>query len=327
MKKSVFYLLAVFLLAGVCFGVNVVNAADPIELKAITFLPKNHPIVNPTAFEWIKRINEGLKGKVHIKYLGGPEIIPSKEQIEAVRKNMAQIAILAIAYYGALIPEGSANLLCRYSPTDQRKYGFYDFLVKQHENIGIRYLGTYLSGNFWMWVQEPVKTPGDMKGKKMRSMFIYDRFLKDLGTVPVNVPPAETFTALERGVVDGFCFPLLGPRVKGYTKSTKYIIGTPFYSMDAVIIMNLEAWNKLPKSVQEKFEEITANYEPDMVAMCEESAKKEWEELNKAGVKKIIFSPEDAKKFENMAYRAKWNELAEKLPADTIKKLKKLTGN
>ena len=178
-----------------------------------------------------------------------------------------------------------------------------------------------------MWIQDPIKTLGDLKGKKMRSMFIYDRFLKNLGTVPVTVPPAETFTALERGVVDGLCFPLLGPRIKGFTKSTRYIIGHPFYSMDAVIIMNLDAWNKLPKSVQEKINEITANYEPDMVAMSEERERKEWKELNKVGVKKIVFSAEDAKRFENMAYDAKWDELAEKLPADTIKKLKKLTGN
>ena len=327
MKKSVFFILTFLLMTSICPVVNTVHAADPVELKAITFVPKNHPIMDPTAFEWIKRINEGLKGKVHIKYLGGPEIIPSREQIEAVRKNMVQIAFIAIAYYGALLPEGSANLLVRYSLPEQRKYGFYDYLVKKHENIGIRYLGAYLSGNFWMWVQDPIKTPGDLKGKKMRSMFLYDRFLKDLGTVPVNVPPAETFTALERGVVDGFCFPLLGPRVKGFTKSTKYIIGQSFYAMDAVMIMNLDAWNKLPKSVQDKILEITADYEPDMVAMCEESEKKEWEELNKAGIKKIVFSPEDAKKFEETAYKAKWNELAEKLPPETIKELKKLTGN
>ena len=240
---------------------------------------------------------------------------------------MVQISFIAIAYYGALIPEGHANLLLRYPLTEYRKHGFYDFLVKRHERIGIRYLGIYLGGNFWMFVQDPVKAPGDLKGKKMRSMFIYDRFLKALGTVPVNVPPAETFTALERGVVDGFCFPLQGPRDKGFTKSTRYIIAQPFYSMDTAIIMNLDAWNKLPKSVQDKIEEISAKYEPDMVAMCEESEKKEWEELNKAGVKKIIFSPEDAKKFENLAYEVKWEELSEKVPADTIKELKKLTGN
>ena len=51
MKKSVYLLLFICLLTGLCFAPNVTIAADSIELKAITFLPRNHPIVNPNAEE------------------------------------------------------------------------------------------------------------------------------------------------------------------------------------------------------------------------------------------------------------------------------------
>jgi TRAP-type C4-dicarboxylate transport system substrate-binding protein len=329
MKKTIFILLTVFLLAGFCFGINVTSAAGPVKMKAISFVPKNHPLVNPQGHEWIKMINEALEGTVEIKYTGGPEVVPPKEQIEAVRNNVVQITMLPVAYYSSHAPSAATAVLVKFkSAMEMRKSDYHKYLVEVHEGIGVRYIGPVIWGGFYTWSKKPIKHIEDLKGMKMRSFFLYDRFQKALGIAPVNMPTGEIFTALERGVIDGFCFPLVGPRVMGLTKSAKYLIPYPFYANDVMFLMNLKTWNKLPKSAQAKIDEITAKkYDPYMMDFVNGNEKKEWVELAKVGVKKVNFPPEIAKKYVNTAYDAKWKEFSEKIPADLIQKLKKLTGN
>lgn len=329
MKKSIYFFLPIFVLASLCFGMSVARAAGPIELKAVSYFPKNHPIMSPTTHEWFRMLNEGLEGTAHIKYVGGPEAIPAREQIEAVRNNVVQIIYLPTAIYKAVIPQAASMVLVRFNnAVEMRKSAYHDFLVERHEKAGVRYLGPGLWAQFHMWSAKPIKKIGDLKGLKMRSFFLYDRFQKALGIAPVTIAIPELYTALERGVVDGFCFPQVGPRESGWTKKVQYIIAHPFYANDVFLLMNLATWNKLPKSAQDKIDEITANkYEPYMTAYAEDLAKKEWGLLAKAGVKKVTFPPEVAKKFVDTAYRVRWEELGEELSADVIQKLKKLTGN
>lgn len=144
---------------------------------------------------------------------------------------------------------------------------------------------------------------------------------------PVNMPLGETYTALERGVVDGFCFPLIGPREMGLTKLAKFIIPYGFYLPDVMTIMNLETWNKLGKSSQKRVEDLIANeYEPYMMKHFNKLNELEWGLLAKEGVKKITFSDEKAKEFVATAYKVKWEEYEEKLPADVVKMLKRAAG-
>ena len=329
MKKTIFFLVTVFLLAGFCFGINIASAAGPIKMKAVTFVPKNHPLVNPQGHEGIKMITEALEGTVEIKYAGGPEVIPPREQIEAVRNNVVQIIMTPTAYYASQAPAANTSVLVKFKDAmEMRKSAFHNYLVDVHEQIGTRYMGTVVWGEFYTWSKKPINQLGDLKGMKMRSFFLYDRFQKALGIAPVTMPTGEIFTALERGVIDGFCFPLLGPRVMGLTKSAKYIIPYPFYANDVMFLMNLKTWNKLPKSAQDKINEVTANkYDPYMMDLVNGNAAKEWVELAKVGVKKVNFSSEEARKYVDTAYDVKWKEFGEKMPADLIQKLKKLTGN
>jgi len=329
MKKLIFCLLVGFIMISSGPNRNTAHAADPVELKAVTAFPKNHPLVSPQGHEWIKMLNSALQGKAHIKYVGGPEAVPPRDQIEAVRNNIIQITMLPTAYYSSLVPTAATSVLVRFKDAmEMRNSGYNDFLVKQHEKIGVRYLGPVTWGSFYMWLKKPIKNLEELKGKKMRSFFLYDRFQKALGMTPVTIAVPELFTALERGVVQGFCFPLGGPRQQGWTKSTKYIIPYSFYALDVMFLMNLDTWKRLPKSAQDKIEEIAAKkYEPYMMDLVEGNDKKEWEALTKSGVKKISLSNAEAKKYVDTAYRVKWQELEEKIPADLISKLKKLTGN
>ena len=75
-------------------------------------------------------------------------------------------------------------------------------------------------------------------------------FIKKLGGQPVVIPPTEVYTALERGVVDGYVFPAALIRDWGWEKLTKYIVNPGFYNGANVVLVNQKKWDRLPDSLQ-----------------------------------------------------------------------------
>ncbi len=324
MKKSIFAIFVMVIIALLSSGLA---SAEEVTLKAVAFIPKNHPLMSQTIV-WTDMINKELAGKVKINYVGGPEVIPGMQQVEAVRKGVIDIAFNPTAYYQNIFPEGGAFILSKYTPTEERKPGgFYDFMVKRHENINCRYLGRMLWMPFYLWPKKDVKDIQDLKGMKMRTSALYDRFMKALGIVPVTIPAGDTYTALERGTVEGFGWPNMGPRQRGWLEVVKNVIDLPFYgSNNITAVMNLDKWNQLPKDVQEKIIEVTTKFEPGMYDHFVKAADKEWTELDKMGINRIKFSEAENKKYVDLAYEVEWDNLAKKVP-DLISDLKRVTGN
>ena len=301
--------------------------AEEVTFKAVAFIPKNHPLMSQTIV-WADMINKELAGKVKINYVGGPEVIPGMQQVEAVRNGVIDIAFNPAAYYQNILPEGGAFILSKYSPTEERKPGgFYDYMVKRHENINCRYIGRMMWMPFYLWPKKEVKTLDDLKGIKMRTSALYDRFMKALGIVPVTISAGDTYTALERGTVQGFGWPNMGPRGRGWLEVVKNVIDLPFYgSNNVTAVMNLDKWNQLPTDVQDQIMTSTAKFEQKMLNHFVSATEKEWVELDKAGINRIKFSEAENKKYIDLAYQVEWDNLAQKVP-DLIADLKKVTGN
>jgi TRAP-type C4-dicarboxylate transport system substrate-binding protein len=325
MKKSGAFVLMVFVVACLCFYPNL-NANAETEFKAISFLPKEHKLcaMIPT---WIERINNELKGVVKITWVGGPEISAAFNQPEAVRKGIFQVGFIPVAYYGGIMPEADIISLSRYDFKKEReKGGLWDYMVEQHRKINMVPLGTWLYDPFYLYVKKPIAKLDDLKGLKLRTAAKYDKMMKKLGIVPVTIEFGETYTALQRGAVEGFGWPTIGPRDWGWFDNTKYVIDIPFYGrQNTFIIMNLDSWQKLPKDVQAKINDITVNFENDMKVYFEKAIANEKIEMEKMGVKRIKLSPEETKKYLETADSAFLEDLEKKMP-DQVKILKKIMG-
>ena len=304
-------------------GVN----ADEISIRAIGFLPKNHPVM-AQAPVWVEQVNSALKGKFNIKYIGGPEVIPALQQAEAVGKGVIDIVMVPTAFYQSQLPEASAFSLSRKSSAEEREPGgLYDVMAKRHEALNMHYIGRVHYGNFYLWTKDKIPNLEGLKGVKLRTTALYDRFMKRLGAIPVTVPETETYTALEGGTVNGMGWPVSGPRERGWTKIVKNVIDLPFYSASNVLIlMNQEKWKALPPDVQAKLTEITVAFEPKMVKHFKDAENVEWAELQKAGVNRIKFSDAENRKYIDAAYDVEWENLATKMP-DRVAELRRLTGN
>ncbi len=150
--------------------------------------------------------------------------------------------------------------------------------------------------------------------------------MQALGITPVSVDQGEVYTALQRNIVEGFGWPLIGPRDSGWTEVTKNVIDVPFYGANnATILMNPTSWDKLTDEQKAQMQQTTADFEHYMVDYFKTANDKEREALVAAGVNFIKFSPEDEKKYLDTAYGVEWKDLESKVP-DLVAKLKELTA-
>jgi len=87
----------------------------------------------------IDMINRGVKGELEIKVVGGPESIPARQQPEAVRTGAVDMAWVPCSWYRSVVPEAAIMNLSQLEPWDERKTGWYDYVVEKYAKAGIDY--------------------------------------------------------------------------------------------------------------------------------------------------------------------------------------------
>lgn len=300
--------------------------AQQVTMRAVSLFPKNHPVL-AQANVWVDIINDRLKGRLKINYVGGPEVIGRFQQMNAVRTGVIDIGLVVTADLQDELPEVSAFTLSKIGPDAERESGFYDLMVNSIRKMNARYIGRIQYGPFYLWTKKKPEKLADLSGLKMRTGALYDKMMRELGMVPVTINQPEVYTALEQGTVDGLGWPVFGVRSIGWTRHIKYAINLPFFSPSNMIaVMNLDRWNKLPADLQKDIVALTAEFEPKMVKYFRDEEEKEWKELDKL-VTRVKFSDAENKKYLDTAYNVEWAAIAKRVPPELVTRLRALTGN
>lgn len=315
--------LVIALFLGMVIGFAPAQAEDPIKLKMVTFLPKGDN--NMTAWmAFIDDVNKKAKGELEIVYTGGPEAVPGFKQFEALRNGVVDVIFGCESYYGREVSGAAYTHLTRLDPVIERQNGYYDLrkdLLKKHN---IHYLGR---AEFGVWFQiftnKAVQKPQELKGQKIRVSATYEAFAKKLGAVPVTIPGGEIYTALERGTIDGYAWSVLGNVQAGWVEVCKYILEPRIYEMNIEGLVNLKTWEKLPARLQKLLSDCMIENEKKYVSVMAGIADKEFQDMQKKGMKVIKFSPEDTKWYVDLAYEAGWEDVIRQNP-ELGPKLKKM---
>lgn len=300
------------------------NSNDPITLSIVSFLPENHQFTRDIIPMWMEKIEEGTNGAVKLEWNAGPESIPTNEQFDAVSKGIVDIGFNTSSFYSHLMPEALSLHMSPYSPREERENGYFDYLSERYKEHNQVYLGRFLGPNpFYFWTNERLESLEDFKGLKIRSNPTYHEILQALDASPIDVLPGEVYTSLERNMIDGFGFPLLGPYEDGWTEVTKYLIDEPFLNQNGTILINKDTYESLPEDIQEQLISITADFEEDMYEHFHQENEKTFKLLEEEGIERIKFSEEDSKKFQEIVDEVYWNMLERDAP-DQIEELKAL---
>lgn len=313
----------------VCAGILVSGATAvtaETTMRGIAFIPHKHPVMIQS-HEWVKRVNAALKGKLKINYIGGPEVIKRYQQWDAVKNGVMDIIFAVFADVQDRLPGMAASWLSKCTLVQERKTGAFAMMQAELEKMNIKLIGRVQWSPFYLWVNNNPKKLADLKGLKMRTGSLYDKMMLKLGMVPVTMNSPAVYTALERGVVDGFGWPNIGPRQRGWVKKAKWVIDLPFFhNSNMGALMNLDSWKKLPADVRKTITEVTIKYEPEMVAFYKKQAADEWKKLDKV-VKRVKFSAAENKMYIDAAYETEWAKMTKRIGAAKVAKWKKVTCN
>jgi TRAP-type C4-dicarboxylate transport system substrate-binding protein len=154
----------------------------------------------------------------------------------------------------------------------------------------------------------------DLTGMKIRTAPLYRSFVESLGAVNVVQSPSDVYTSLERGVVDGTGYTVLGFRDFNWDKFAKYRIDPGFFQTDVLISMNKDSWDKLSPEAQQIILDVAESYEKESYEAVAAATEAEDKALRDGGMEVIELKGAAKDKYLADAYRVTWERLKERDP-------------
>lgn len=305
-------------------GFATTAAAQETTLRLVSAFAENGIYVQRLQ-PWVQKFNAEGKGVLQINFIGGPKAIPTFEVGNAVKTGVVDMALTTGAFYTNVMPEADFLKLTQVPIAEQRKNGAYDAINKVwNEKANMQYLGRMVENQpFHLYINKKIDKP-DLSGLKVRITPVYRDFFQSLNANVVTTAPGEVYTALERGVVDGYGWPIGGIFDLNWHEKTKFRVDPGFYDAEVSLVMNLPAFRKLSQAQRDYLTKQILALEAQNTFWTQ-YAKEETERQQKAGIQAITFDAATAKSFRDKAYDVAWTA-AEKQSPEVAKRFKPLFG-
>jgi TRAP-type C4-dicarboxylate transport system substrate-binding protein len=300
-------------LAAVLAAISGIASAQEITLRVVSAFPENQYYVKRLV-DWIQKVNAEGKGTLQLNFIGGPKAIPTFEVGNAVKTGVVDFAMSTGAFYTNVMPEADALKLTQLPAAELRKNGAYDYINKVwNEKANMYYLARVVDNTpFHLYLIKKIDKP-DLNGLKLRITPVYRDFFQALGGTVVQIAPGEVYTALERGVVDGYGWPIHALFDLNWQEHTKFRVDPGFYNAEVSLIVNLDKWKALTQAQRTYLTK---------QALAFEAQNEEWKTYNaeeaqrqaKAGIQTIRFDAATSRQYVDKAYEVGWASIIKASP-------------
>ena len=281
-------------------------AAQEVTLRAVSAFAEK--TTYSRGFElFVERVNREGKGVLQINYIGGPKAMPPFEVGNALKSGVVDLANSTGAFYTNVMPEADSWKLTERPMSELRKNGGYDYMSQLYaEKMNAIFLARHVDGNpFHLYLNKPI-SKADLSGLKIRITPVYRDFFQVLGATVVQTAPGEVYTALERGVVDGYGWPITGIFDLGWHEKTKYRVDPGFYTAEVSVLVNKTTWDKLTDAQKVVLRKAADLGESEAVAEFAAENAKDTKRQADAGIQIVKFGGADAEAYRAKAYQAGW---------------------
>jgi len=280
-------------------------SAQETTLRVVSAFAENSYYVQHLQ-KWITKFNAEGKGNLQINFIGGPKAIPTFEVGNAVKTGVVDIGLSTGAFYTNVMPESDFLKLSQIAVAEQRKNGAFDYINQVwNQKANMQYLARMVENQpFHLYLNKKIDKP-DLTGLKIRITPVYREFFQSLGANVITTPPGEVYTALERGVVDGYGWPIGGIFDLNWQEKTKYRVDPGFYDAEVSLIMNLDAYKKLSPKQRDYLQKQVLALEAQN-GMWATYTTQETARQQKAGIQAITFDAAQSRAFRDKAYDIGW---------------------
>ena len=272
----------------------IARAQKTINWRMTTTWPPKLPFYQSgpgSAEDLAKNIEDMSGGRLRIRVYAAGELIPAFGGFDAVQQGTVEMNHGVAYYWSGRRPAFEYFGTVPFGMSFQGQNAWYyhgggielwNQILADFNMVGMPCgnTGVQMTG----WFKNPVKTPADLKGLRMRIPGLGGKIYATLGVNVVLLPGGEIFPALERGVIDAAEF--VGPyqdRRGGLQKAAKFYYTTGWHETATVseLLINRAAWEKLPKDLQAIVENACAACNVISEAWCQRTNAEAMEDLIK----------------------------------------------
>ena len=287
-------------------------------IRAISMLPRQTDYTRDFE-QWIKQVNEQGEGRFRIIFVGGPEAIPTFEQADAVRTGVVHMVFGPATYYMGLLPEVEALFASNLSPRETRRNGGIKLMDRIHrEKLDVRYLARSMFIEFHVFTREkpPLDADGvpDLSANLIRGGPVWRDFINSLGAQFVNVAAPDIYMALERNMIQGVGWPIVGLEDSSWHQHLKYRIDPGVFSSDVGLIFNQDRWERLPADVQDVLHKAAIDYETSSYERFKKLSGALDESMRQLGMEIVTLDGNGERNYRRLAHDVIWQRLRKRSP-------------
>lgn len=287
-------------------------------LRGVAALPENN-VITQSFLRYVDIVNETGKGVVSIQVIGGPEAIPPRQQDTALRNGVVDIQGGPAGYYKGVIPESDAFTGASIDAATARENGGFDLLAQVwKDKLGAKLLAWNGAGTqYYVYLSGEPELNADgslnLEGKKLRSAGTYRDWFSSMGAENVMMKQSEVFSALERGVVDGFGWITFASDI-GVNRLVNTRVGPAVWQGSPIIMMNDRRFESLSDEAQKVLTNAALALEAELASTMDERIAHEEERLKADGVQLFELEGEAGANHIANAHQIVWDALAAKEP-------------
>ncbi len=292
--------VSAFLLAGTAM------AETEMTMQSL-YLP-NQTQQKEIVIPWAEDIKSATKGEVVINVFPNRSI--TKDTISAIKNGSLDIGGYTPSTFAKDNPYGTLlslpGLLKDAKHGAAMSYALYERVPEfkaEVEAIGVP-LAMWSATHVAMTsVNEPIRTPDDVKGKKILTLSpAFSTIIKAWGGVPVVVSSSDVYMGLQRGMGDAILCALPAQAGMKTMEVTKYLTLLPASLSSNIFTMNRDTWNELSDEERAYISSVSGRKLADRLAnSLVADAEKVLQRFRDAGVQEVVLTPEELQKFIDLA--------------------------
>ena len=299
--------------------------AEPISIKFSHVVAQDTPKGLAAEF-FKKRAEELTQGKVKVEVYPNSQLYKDKEEMEALQLGAVQMLAPSLAKFG---------------PLGVKEFEVFDlpFIFNDYDDLhkvtkgpagkalldklapkGILGLAYWDNGFKSFSANSPIKTPADLKGKKLRiqNSKVLEEQMRTIKAIPQMLAFSEVYQALQTGVVDGAENPISNFYTQKMHEVQKYMTITDHGYLGYAVIVNKKFWEGLPADIRSQLETalVEATDYANNIAM--DMNKKDLESVKASGKTEVTtLTPEERAAFKT-ALVPVHDKMASRIGKETI---------
>ncbi len=262
-------------------------------------------------------------GRLSVELLPVGAVVQYNETLDAVSAGLLDGHMTGTVYFSGKNPAFAmlGDLIAAYDHPDQmflflRRGGGDELIRELYAGYGLHYIGGATTGKEALVSTIALRGIEDFDGIKIRApegmaQDIFER----IGAAPVNLPSAEVFTAVERGVVDAADWaPFSMNHQIGFHKIARFPIYPGIHSLPVIdVSVNRDRWEELPDDIQAILEAAVWNFSRDITHRLELQDITDVAEAQADGIEVIDWPLEERAALRKIATGI-WDDWADRSP-------------